>query len=72
MLCQSLRETAAISLVEKFFVVNKSKMDEVLLVAITFFDSTSYERKTCLLAERDYYLHDGIRMSETGNGSMSE
>ena len=35
MLCQSLREAAAISLVEKFFVVNISKMDEALLVAIT-------------------------------------
>ena len=29
-------------------------MDEALLVAITVFDSTSYERKPCLLAERDY------------------
>lgn len=54
MLCRSLREAAAISLAEKFFVANKSKMDEALLVAITVFDSTSYKRKPCLLAERDY------------------
>ena len=54
MLCRSLREAAAISLAEKFFAANKSKMDEALLVAITVFDSTSYERKPSLLAERDY------------------
>ena len=45
MLCQSLREAAAISLVEKFFVVNKSKMDEALLVAITVFHTK--EKPVC-------------------------
>ena len=69
MLFRSLKEAAAISLVEKFFVVIKPKTDEALLVAITVFDRASYKRKACLLAERDY---DGVRMSETGNGSLSE
>ena len=63
MLCRSLREAAAICMVKKFFVVNKPKLDEALLVAITVFDCTSYIRKACLLAERDC---DGVRMSETG------